>query len=101
MFASAGFGAVPQESVASAEAVDTAIARIKSLPLAGAATSIGGIRTPDDWFAAAERGLFAFNFSGRRYELDARPEHPVHIDAIHDLAISEVARRVRIPKSSR
>ena len=99
MFSSAGFGAVPEESVPIAESLDAALDRIKALPVTGEATSISGRTTPDDWVATARRGLFAFDWAHMRdrYQLEGLPSTPVHIDEIPDDVISNVAKRVRIP----
>ena len=99
MFASAGFGAVPEESVAIPDAVDAALDRFKALPAKGDATSIGGTTTPDDWMAAARRGLFAFDWAHNRdrYEIEARPSRALHIDAIPDDATRDLVKRVQIP----
>lgn len=98
MFSSAGFGAIPEESVPFAESLDAALDRIKALPVTGEATSISGGTTPDDWIATARRGLFAFNWAHMRdrYQLEALPSRPIHIDEIPDEVISDVAKRVRI-----
>lgn len=99
MFSSAGFNAVPEESVPVADSLDAALDRIKALPVAGEATSISGGTTPDDWIATARRGFFAFDWAHMRdrYQLEASPSRPIHIDEIPDDVISDVAKRVRIP----
>jgi hypothetical protein len=97
MFSSAGFGAVPEESVAAAEALDAALDRIKALPVTGEASSISGRTTPDDWIATARRGLFAFDWAHVRYQIEAVPSRALRIDEIEDEVIRDVANRVRIP----
>jgi hypothetical protein len=99
MFSSAGFGAVPEESAVAPEALDAALDRIEALPVTGEATSIGGTTNPDDWIAAAERGFFAFDWAHMRdrYELEALPSKPIHIDEIPDVVIRDITPRVRIP----
>jgi hypothetical protein len=97
MFSSAGFGAVPEESVAAAEALDAALDRIKALPVIGEATSMSGRTTPDDWIATARRGLFAFDWADVRYQIEALPSTTLRIDEIQDETIRDIAKRVTIP----
>lgn len=96
-FSSAGFGAVPADSIAVADALDAALDRIKALPVIGEATSISGQTRPGDWIATARRGLFAFDWAHVRYQIEALPSTALRIDEIQDDTIRDVAKRVRIP----
>jgi hypothetical protein len=97
MFSSAGFGPVPEDAVHLAS-VRGALEGIMALPVTGQATSIGGTTTPDDWIAAAQRGLFAFDWTHARdrYQLEALPSRAVNLGDIKDDVIRSAAECVRI-----
>ena len=99
MLSSAGFGAVPEEAVATADALETALDRIKLLPVTGEATSISGMTSPDDWIAAARRGVFAFDWEHARdrYRIEGLPSRAIRVDEIADVALRDAVSRVRIP----
>ena len=99
MFSSAGFGPVPEAAIANADSLAEALDRIKALPVTGDTTPVSGRTDPDDWIAAAQRGLFAFDWAHMRdrYQLEALPSRPVHLKDIKDDEIRQAAESVRIP----
>ncbi len=99
LFSSAGFGPVPEESVAMADALDAALDRMNAMPIRSGATSIGGTTNPDDWMAAAQRGFFAFDWAHARdrYQIEALPNRPIRVDEVEDKTIRDAVSRVRIP----
>ena len=98
-FSSAGFGPVPDAAIQIADSLRGVLARIKALPANAASTSISGRTDPDDWIATARRGLFAFDWAHTRdrYQLEALPSSPVHLNDIKDDVIRQAAESVRIP----
>jgi len=99
MFSSAGFGPVPDAAIAIADSLAEVFDRIKALPVTGDTAPVSGRTEPDDWIAAAQRGLFAFDWAHtrNRYQIEAPPSRPVRLDDIKDELIRQAAERVRIP----
>ena len=84
LFATAGYGPIPQavlESVDEQRQVET---YLSSIPATTQAIHIGGEGDLEDWFAVARRGLYAYDWQhwNGPYGMIASPETPLHISSV-------------------